>query len=482
MNSELESKPLILLTGATGYVGGRLLSSLEASGRRVRCMARKPEHLVEKVSGNTEVVKGDVLDPDTLGPALEGVDVAYYLVHSMASHGDFEREDRIAAEAFGTAAREAGVRRIVYLGGLGRGELSSHLASRQEVGAVLAASGVETLELRAAIVIGSGSLSFDLVRGLVERLPVMITPKWVKTRTQPIAVEDIVAYLKAAADVETDESAVLEIGGPDQVTYGDLMSEYARQRGLKRVMIPVPVLTPRLSSLWLGLITPLYARVGRKLIDSLQNETIVLDDRARDVFPIEPMGMNEAISRALVNEDGDFAETRWSDAVSSGGVEESWGGARLGQRIVDTRAAELPVAPEDAFEPVRRIGGETGWYYADSLWKARGFVDLLVGGVGLRRGRRDERSLVPGDTVDFWRVEVFEPPHKLRMRAEMRLPGRAWLDFEVSETEKGSLLRQTAIFDPAGVAGRLYWYGLYPLHELIFRRMLRNIAQAAGTK
>jgi uncharacterized protein YbjT (DUF2867 family) len=472
--------PTTLLTGASGYVGGRLLGAFEDARVPVRCLARRPENLSGRVAASIEVVQGDVLVPESLGPAMAGVGVAYYLVHSMASHEDYAQKDRQAAEAFAAAAKEAGVRRIVYLGGLGRGELSPHLASRQEVGRILRESGVETVELRASVVIGSGSLSFELIRGLVERLPVMITPTWVETLAQPIAIEDVMEYLVEAASVPLDGSEVFEIGGPDRVTYGALMREYARQRGLRRRMLPVPILSPRLSSLWLGLVTPVYARVGRKLIESLKNETLVDDPRALKHFSVRPRGMADSVARALVNEDHEFAQTRWSDAVSSGGVEEdTWAGAKLGQRIVDTRARDVTVGPMRAFESIRKIGGKQGWYYADWAWKIRGFVDLLVGGVGLRRGRRDPRTLVAGDALDFWRVEAFEPPSRLRLRAEMRLPGRAWLDFEVEPTEGGSRIRQTAIFDPAGVAGRLYWYGLYPIHQLMFRGMLKRIAQAS---
>ena len=478
-----ENRPVTLLTGASGYVGGRLLSAFEATGEPMRCLARRPANLSGRVADSTEVVQGDVLLPETLAPAMAGVEVAYYLVHSMAAHDDYAQKDRQAAEAFAAAARDAGVRRIVYLGGLGRGDLSPHLASRQEVGRILRESGVETVELRASVVIGSGSLSFELIRGLVERLPVMITPTWVETLAQPIAVEDVIAYLVEGATVPLDGSGVFEIGGPDRVTYGALMREYARQRGLRRRMLPVPILSPRLSSLWLGLVTPVYARVGRKLIESLQNETVVDDPLALELFSVRPRGMADSIARALVNEDHEFAQTRWSDAVSSGGLEEdTWAGAQLGQRIVDTRAQYVAAEQERSFESIRRIGGKQGWYYADWAWRIRGFVDLLVGGVGLRRGRRDPRTLAPGDALDFWRVEAFEPPSRLRLRAEMRLPGRAWLDFEVEPAEGGSRIRQTAIFDPAGLAGRLYWYGLYPIHQLIFRGMLRRIAQASSDR
>lgn len=472
--------PLLLLTGASGYVGGRLLSRLEESGRRVRCMSRRPAELSARTAPQTEVVAGDVGDPGSLAAALEGIDTAYYLVHSMGGGQDYRRADRDGAAAFGAAARDAGVRRIVYLGGLGDGPgLSAHLASRQEVGATLAASGVPTIELRAAIVIGSGSTSFEMVRALVDRLPVMVTPRWVDTRTQPIAIEDAVEYLLQAADLDVEGSRVIEIGGPDQVSYGELMREYARQRGLRRVMIPVPVLSPRLSSLWLGLVTPVYARVGRELVEGLRNETVVRDPGALALFSIRPRGVREAIARALVNEDREFAATRWSDALSSGPAARSFGGAAVGSRLVDSRVARVPVPPEVAFAPILRIGGRQGWYYATPLWRLRGLLDLPFGGAGTRRGRRDPQHLFPGDTVDFWRVEDVQPNRLLRLSAEMRLPGRAWLQFEVEETDGGSIIRQTAVFDPAGVLGRLYWYGVWPVHGFVFRGMIRGIAAAS---
>lgn len=471
---------LVLLTGATGYVGGRLLRVLERGGRRVRCLARRPEALAGTVAAGTEVVPGDVLDPASLGAAMRGVDAAYYFVHSMGSRSSFEREDRVAAENFGRAAKAGGVRRIVYLGGLGAGEsLSAHLKSRQETGDVLRASGVPVTEFRASIVIGSGSLSFEMIRALAERLPVMIAPKWVATEAQPIAIEDLLAYLVAALGRPDGETRVFEIGGEDAASYGDLLREYARQRGLRRLIVPVPILTPRLSSLWLGLVTPLYARVGRKIVESLRNPTIVRDRSALAEFPaIRPMGYRAAIARALVNEDREFAETRWSDALSSGSEPRSWGGARFGSRLVDSRTARVAAPPERAFAPIQRIGGESGWYACDFLWRFRGFVDLLSGGVGLRRGRRHPVRLVPGDPLDFWRVEAIEPPRRLKLAAEMRLPGRAWLEFEVTpDGAGGSVVRQTASFDPRGLFGLVYWYALWPLHQMVFGGMLRALVR-----
>jgi uncharacterized protein YbjT (DUF2867 family) len=472
-------RPPILLTGATGYVGGRLLRLLEERGERVRCLTRRPEAVAPN-RDSTTIVAGDVLELESLRPAMRGVWTAYYLVHSMTS-ASFEEQDRRGAANFAAAAREAGVCRIVYLGGLGAGgDLSSHLSSRQEVGRILACSGVQTVEFRASIVIGSGSLSFEMLRKLVERLPVMITPRWVRTKAQPIAIEDVLDYLVAALDVEIEGGAVFEIGGADQVSYEDLMREYAWQLGIRRWIIPVPFLTARLSSLWLGLVTPVYARVGRKLIDSLPHETVVRSPTAVRAFAIKPRGYREAIARALANEDREFSETRWSDSVASAGLRpERYGGVHHGKRLVDSRSIQVRVSPAQAFRPIRRIGGESGWYFGDRLWRLRGFVDLLVGGVGVRRGRRDPETPAVGSAVDFWRVEAYEPGRLLRLRAEMRLPGRAWLQFEVNRNDTGSTIRQTASFQPTGLLGTVYWYGLFPVHSWIFKGMLTRIADAA---
>jgi len=474
------SRRLVLLAGATGYVGGRLLEALEREGWSLRCLARRPEYLRPRVAPQTDVVAGDVLDPATLAPALAGVDTAFYLVHSMESTTAFAEADRAGARHFARAARAAGVRRLIYLGGLGGGEaLSSHLDSRQEVGRILRESGVPTIELRASIIIGSGSASFEMIRALVETLPIMITPRWVATPTQPIGIEDVVAYLRQALDLPEGSEGIYEIGGPDRVSYGELMREYARQRGLRRRFITVPVLTPRLSSLWLGLVTPVYARVGRALVDGLRNETVVRDTRAATTFPIRPLGMREAMARALANEDRAFAATRWSDALSATRRRSRWGGLRFGSRLVDARQLEVACPPAQAFAPIRRIGGAIGWYHADRLWRLRGWLDLLAGGPGLRRGRRDPERLLPGDTVDFWRVEAVEPDRLLRLAAEMRLPGRAWLQFEVEPRGDRSVIHQTALFDPVGLLGQLYWYALWPLHQYVFGGTLRALARAA---
>ncbi len=386
---------------------------------------------------------------------MRGVDTAYYLVHSMRSAGSFEGKDRAAARVAGDAAREAGVRRIVYLGGLGRSNqgLSAHPRSRQEAGEILRPSGVPVIGFRASIVIGSGSLSFEMIRALVERLPVMTAPRWVSVPAQPIAISNLLKYLLAALGLPADASRVFEIGGSNQVSYGGLMQEYTRRRGLKRIILSMPVLTPRLSRLWLGLGTPLYVRVGRILIDSIRHRTVVEDQSALAGFPIRPCGFREAIARALSAGEQGF--------------------------LLDSRSIRVGVPPEKAFEPIRRIGGATGWYYADWLWKLRGAIDRMAGGVRLRPGRRHPDSLCAGDKVNCWRVEAIEPNRRLRLAAGMKLPGRAWLEFEVSGDSGGSTIRQTASFDPVGLLGRSYWYSAYSLRQIVFDGMLRRIAAAA---
>ena len=478
----MSDSKLILLTGATGYVGGRLLPLLVADGWRVRCLARQPDHLSPRVPAGVEVVQGDLLDEASLSAAMQGVEAAYYLVHSMGATGDFEEQDRIAAENFAAAAHGAGVQRIIYLGGLGENEpdLSAHLRSRHEVGERLRAHAVPVIEFRASIIIGSGSLSFEMIRALVERLPVMVMPRWVRVTAQPIAIGDVLAYLRAALSLKLAGSVMVEIGGPDQVSYGELMREYARQRGLRRWMIPVPLLTPRLSSLWLGLVTPLYARVGRKLVDSLRHPTVVRDDSVQRLFPIRPIGVGEAIARALRNEDSSFAQTRWSDASSAAAnAPQQWGGTRFGNRLVDSRTTRVAASQAKVFSVVEKIGGTAGWHYANWLWTLRGWLDLVMGGVGMRRGRRDPERLLAGDTLDCWRVESSQPDQRLRLAAEMKLPGRAWLEFEVQPDGNGARLRQTATFDPLGLLGLAYWYGVWPLHQLVFAGMLRGIAKSA---
>ncbi|NIP38682.1 MAG: SDR family oxidoreductase [Candidatus Dadabacteria bacterium] len=480
---KIKAKKTILITGASGYIGGRLLKTLQESTKyEIKCLARKPEYLKSKVPDTVTIIKGDVLNKESLEMALAGIDTAFYLIHSMGAKEGFEEKDREGAENFVKAAENAGVRRIIYLGGLGDSQkvLSPHLKSRHETGEILRSRKVQVIEFRASVVIGTGSLSFEIIRALVEKLPVMTTPKWVYVDTQPIAISDLLKYLTQAISVKVRDNKIFEIGCKDVVSYGQLMQEYARQRGLKRYILPVPVLTPWLSSLWLGLVTPVYARIGRKIIDSLKNPTLITDKSAKEYFDVETLSVSDAIKQALAEEEKQFYENRWSDSLSSGDTLRDWGGIKFGTRIIDSRRKEVNASVKAAFLPIRKIGGQTGWYYADWLWRLRGFIDLLAGGVGTRRARRDPDDIVIGDVIDWWRVEDYKENKLLRLFAEMKLPGRAWLQLEVEKKAGKTYIKQTAIFDPVGLGGLLYWYTLYPLHAVIFNGMLNKISKAAS--
>jgi uncharacterized protein YbjT (DUF2867 family) len=472
------SDETILLTGASGYVGSRLLRRLEASDRPPRCLARRPELLGPRVDPRTEVIEGDLLDSASLDAAFHGVRTACYLVHSMGAPGDFEERDRRAAINFATAARAAGVTQVVYLGGLGHDDdLSPHLASRHEVGRLLREHGVPTIELRASIVIGPGSASFETVRALVERLPVIVAPRSVETLAQPIAIEDVIECLLGAIELERPVEAIYEIGGADQVSYADVMREYARQRGLHRRVVGAPLITPRISRAMLGVLAPAYGQVAAAMVESLRNETIVTTQPAHAAFGGSRRGLSVSIERALANEDREFAETHWSEALTQERPSR-WGGAAFGSRLVASRAVRVCRRPEQAFAPIQRIGGTNGWYGTNWFWRLRGFLDTLRGGVGLRRGRRDPDDLRVGDAVDFWRVERLESGRLLRLAAEMKIPGRLWLQFEVEPGDHSSVVRQTTVFDPLGFLGLAYWYLLYPIHHRVFSRMLRGIQRA----
>ncbi|MEA2214380.1 MAG: hypothetical protein QOF83_4328 [Solirubrobacteraceae bacterium] len=464
----------ILLTGATGYVGGRLLARLEREQHPVRCLTRRPHALGQRVAGTTEIVAGDLLAPESLSPAMREVRTVYYLVHSMDALESFEELDRRAATNFATAAREAGVHRIVYLSGLGSGaNLSAHLASRHEVGEILNRSGVPTIELRASIVIGAGSASFETIRAVVEGLPAIPAPKGVETVAQPIAIEDLIAYLVAALRLPA-RSAIFEIGGDDQVSYAEVMREYARQRKLHRRVVPLPRQTLRASRMLLGILTPVHGRVAATMIDSLRNETVVRDAAARDAFAVTPRGLPEAIHWALMSEDNEFAQMSWS-AVLAANQGVRWGGTPLSRRLVTSRVELVDARPPDVFARVQRIGGTRGWYGADWFWTLRGALDKLRGGSGMRRGRRDPHELRAGDPIDCWRVVRIAPDRRLLLAAEMKMPGRLWLDYEVTSRDGHTVLRQTTVFDPAGCAGLAYWYLLYPVHRAIFTAMLRGL-------
>ncbi|MBD3004286.1 SDR family oxidoreductase [Streptomyces sp. 5-10] len=489
-----------MVTGATGYIGGRLVPELLAAGHQVRCVARSPGKLRDQPwAGRVETVRGDVTDEESVGAAMEGVDVAYYLVHALGTGSGFEETDRRAARIFGARARAAGVRRIVYLGGLTpegvpEGALSPHLRSRAEVGRVLLDSGVPTAVLRAGVIIGSGSASFEMLRYLTERLPVMVTPRWVRTRTQPIAVRDVLRLLVGCATLPDEVHRAFDIGGPDVLTYRAMMRRYARVTGLRRrLIVPVPVLTPGLSSLWVGLVTPVPGAIARPLVESLRHEVVCAErDITRHVPdpPGGPLGVDRALELALRRIRDAEVATRWSSAATPGApsdplpTDPDWAGGSLYQ---DRRERAVDASPGDVWRVVEGIGGENGWYSLPLAWALRGWIDTLAGGVGLRRGRRDAARLIVGDSLDFWRVEEVLPPRLLRLRAEMRLPGLAWLEMVVAPDGRGgAVYRQRALFHPRGLAGHLYWWSVAPWHALVFGGMARNIAAraergAAGT-
>jgi len=481
----------VLVTGATGYIDGRLIPRLLAEGHTVRAMTRDAGRLRDVPwVAQVDVVEADALEADDVAAALAGVDVAYYLVHSIGSGGEFEQTDRIAAQTFAHAARNAGVGRIVYLGGLvpeGE-ELSPHLRSRLEVGDILLASGVPTAVLQAAVILGSGSASFEMLRYLTERLPAMITPRWVRTRIQPIAVRDVLRYLVGCATLPADVSRRFDIGGPEILTYVEMMQRYAAVAGLrKRIIIPVPVLSPRLSAHWVNVVTPVPAALAKPLVRSLVNEVICSEHDIAAYIPDPPdglFGFDESVRLALQKVRDASVETRWSSASWPGApsdplpTDPDWAGGSL---YVDLRRAPVAAAPADLWAVIEGIGGENGWYSFPLAWAARGLLDRLVGGVGLRRGRRDPKRLYVGESLDFWRVEELVPQKLLRLRAEMKLPGAAWLELGVEQTEDGQTeFVQRALFHPRGLAGQLYWWSIAPFHGIVFGGMVRNITGAAA--
>ena len=482
---------LCLVTGATGYIGGRLVPELLDAGHRVRCLARSPERLRDHPwIDRVEVVRGDASDEDTVAAALDGVDVAYYLVHSLGSGPRFEDKDRRTAQAFARACERADLRRLAYLGGLvppGTTDLSPHLRSRAEVGDILLASRTPTAVLRAAVILGSGSASFEMLRYLTERLPAMVTPKWAENRVQPIAIRDVLRYLVGCATLPPDVDRAFDIGGPDVLTYVEMMQRYARVAGLpRRLIVPVPVLSPWLSSHWVGLVTPVPSSIARPLVESLRNEVVTTEhDIARYVPDPEHglIGFDRAVELALQRIGEANVTSRWSSASVPGApsdplpTDPDWAGGSL---YVDQRSAPVDATPEQLWRVIEGIGGERGWYSFPLAWAARGLLDRGVGGVGLRRGRRDRDRLLVGEALDFWRVEEREPLRLLRLRAEMRVPGLAWLELRVEQGEDGGTRYvQRAVFHPHGLLGHLYWWSVWPFHGLVFGSMVRNIAAAA---
>jgi uncharacterized protein YbjT (DUF2867 family)/uncharacterized protein YndB with AHSA1/START domain len=478
---------LILVTGATGYIGGRLVGALLAAGYRVRCLVRTPGKLANASWLNqVEVIQGDV-EADCVD-AFAGCAAAYYLVHSIGASPDWEARELRAAINVRDAAAANGLRRIVYLGGLGGGsvsddgpELSTHLTSRHEVGRILASGSTPVTELRAAVVIGSGSASFEMLRYLVEKLPVMVTPKWVGTLCQPIAIRDVLRYLVDVLANDATAGRVLEVGGPDVLTYRQMMDIYAEEAGLaKRRIVPVPVLTPRLSSLWVGLVTPLPASLARPLVNSLVNEVVVNDHAIEDLCPGERTSYRDAVRLALGRIKSANIETTWFDAAVGGRVSEpiptdpEWSGGTV---LADTQDVFIDAPPAVVFDAIVRVGGEHGWYAGEWMWAMRGAIDKAVGGPGMRRGRRHPHELHVGDALDFWRVDALEPGRLLRLRAEMKLPGEASLAWELEPEGTGTRVRQIAQFVPRGLMGRAYWYGVAPFHRFVFPGMLRGIAE-----
>ncbi|GAA1502517.1 SDR family oxidoreductase [Streptomyces albidochromogenes] len=483
-----------LVTGATGYIGGRLVPELLAAGHQVRCLARTPQKLRDHPwADRVEVVRGDVTDEESVRASMRDIDVAYYLVHALGTGAGFERTDRRAAEIFGEQARAAGVRRVVYLGGLTprnvpARELSPHLRSRAEVGAILLRSGVPTTVLRAAVIIGSGSASFEMLRYLTERLPVMVTPSWVRTRIQPIAVRDVLRYLVGSALMPPEVNRAFDIGGADVVTYRDMMRGYAAAAGLpRRLIVPVPVLTPGLSSHWVGLVTPVPRQIARPLAESLRHE-VVCDEHDIAAYvpdpPGSPIGVDQALALALQRVRETRVTTRWSSASVPGApsdplpTDPDWAGGSL---YTDRRERTVDASPQALWTVIEGVGGENGWYSFPLAWAVRGWADRLVGGVGLRRGRRDAHRLRVGDSLDFWRVEEIDRGRLLRLRAEMRLPGLAWLEMYAEQDEAGrTRYRQRALFHPHGLLGHAYWWSVSPFHAVVFGGMARNIALAAA--
>jgi uncharacterized protein YbjT (DUF2867 family) len=478
-----------LVTGATGYIGGRLVRELLIAGYKVKVLARFPDRLRDMPwIDQVEVVSGDALDISDVNRAMQNVDVAYYLLHALNQGPEFVDIETKMAQLFADSAKNNNIQKIIYLGGLiPKQVLSQHLESRRITGEILRNSGVPTIELRAGVVIGSGSASFEMLRYLTERLPIMITPKWVKTKIQPIAVRDVLYYLVGAASISNDVNRAFDIGGNDIFTYKEMMEHYAKAGDLrKRIIIPVPLLTPRLSSLWVGLVTPVPGSIAKPLVRSLINEVICQESDIKKYLPDPSEGLttfDKAVDLALIRVRDAQVSTRWSSASIPGVPSEpmpsdpEWSGGSLYQ---DVRTAEINASNHEVWKVVEAIGGEHGYFSLDWAWEIRGLMDRAVGGVGLRRGRRDPNTLHVGETLDFWRVEERNPDNLLRLRAEMKMPGKAWLEFKIEKINDDKCkLTQRAIFYPKGLAGHAYWWSIIPFHGLVFPGMCKNIAKVA---
>jgi len=481
--------PLYLVTGASGYVGGRLVRDLLNSEKRVRVFVRNAQKILgQRWAEHVEIIEGNASNPQDLDRALAGVHTAYYLLHSINVATDFDAIEAEMARGFAQAAEKAEIKQIVYLGGIANDEnRSRHLTSRMNTGTLLASTSVPVLELRAGIIIGSGSASFEMLRHLTHRLPIMTTPKWVSNRTQPIAIRDVLYYLHNAAELKQPINQIFDIGGPEVVTYATMMQKFAEISGLrKRMIIQIPVLTPKLSSLWIGFVTPVPTSLARPLVESLISEVVVDPRKSISALIPDPeeglLSVSRAIELALTRVAENHVDTRWSDAAfpmapwQKAQSDPDWAGELT---LKDHREITTDVPLEKIWKQIEGIGGEHGWFGSGWLWYLRGLIDRMVGGVGLRRGRRDPVHLRVGDSVDFWRVEGLENGKHLRLYAEMILPGKAWLEFNLSEKDGKTLVTQDALFEPRGLGGQLYWYVVSPFHFFIFPTMLRNIVKAA---
>ena len=471
----------ILVTGSTGYVGGRLVPKLLEKGYSVRVLVRNAERLKNRSwYSKVEIFSGDVLDISSLKNLFVDIDLAYYLIHSMSDTNDFDQSDIKAAQNFCSAAKKSNLKKIIYLGGLADSEtkLSKHLKSRQNTGDELRKSSINITEFRAGVIVGSGSLSFEMIRNLSERIPVMICPKWVYTKTQPIAIRNVIDYLIQTIDMPMPNNQIIEIGGKDVLSYGDMIKKYSEVRELKRYLIPVPVLTPNLSSYWVHWTTPLSSSITRPLVQSLKNESIVTNEIAIKYFPkIQLIKYKEAVQLALAKLNQQLVETSWSDSLSSShGSDVIVDIKAIEGLIVEKRSIIINSSDDNIFSFLLTLGGENGWLFANYLWEIRGYIDLMLGGVGLRRGRRNANEIKQGDALDFWRVEKLLTNKIIRLKAEMIVPGKAWLQYEINSIDKLKCeLIQSAYFAPKGLFGLAYWYLLYPIHKIIFSGLIKAI-------
>jgi len=475
----------ILVTGSTGYIGGRLIPLLLSKGYFVRVLARNPNRLKNKSwTNNVEIYKGDVLDKNSLKGLFKDISSAFYLIHSMANHDNFDSTDILAARNFAEQAKKENIDRIVYLGGLADQEanLSKHLKSRQDTGDELRKHSVNVIEFRASVIVGSGSLSFEMIRNLCERIPIMICPKWVYTKTQPIAINNVLDYLLESLKIDFKKNYIFEIGGKDVLSYGDMIKKYSSIRKLHRFLIPIPFLTPKLSSYWVHWTTPLSSNITRPLIEGLKNESIVHNSNYGSYFKnIKLLSYDEAVKKALKNLAMESVETSWSDSISSskGNDKEIFEIQSKEGMISEKRSININASTSQIYCFLLTLGGENGWLYANFLWIIRGYIDLLFGGVGLRRGKRNQQSINQGDALDFWRVERIEKNSLIRLKAEMKVPGNAWLEYKIDDQ---SNLVQTAYFAPKGLFGLTYWYSLYPIHKIIFKGLINRIKSSIETQ